>query len=85
MKKNFFVPAAILLFAISLTSCSKEAPTAVTDNTIARETAVSGSPAAIVSKSSGERTPTPLLLENYSWKVGYISVNGINLTPSYCE
>lgn len=81
MKKNLFVPAAILLLAFSATSCKKEA--LVTGSSIAGEAA--GSPAAIVSKSSGERTPTPLVLEKYSWKVGNISVNGINLTPSYCE
>lgn len=85
MKKNFFVPAAILLLAFSATSCKKETLSPVTDNTIAPEIAVPGSPAAIVSKSSNERTVTPLVLENYSWKVGNISVNGINLTPSYSE
>jgi len=85
MKKKIFVPAAMLLLAFSAASCKKETPAPATDNSIAREIAVPGSPAAIVSKSSSERTPTPLVLEKYSWKVGYISVNGINLTPSYCE
>ena len=80
MKTNLFVPAAIVLFAVALTSCKKEVPVPVSETN-----APAAQSADFTARPSTERTAPDFPLEKYSWKVGNISVNGVNLTPSYCE
>ena len=81
MKTNFLVAAAMMLLALSTTSCKKETPASVTENNLSSEPPVS----AIAGKPSAGRTTPAFPLEKYSWKVGNLSINGYNSTAVYAQ
>jgi hypothetical protein len=79
MKMTFMSSAAILLLAVSLFSCKKEAATAVTETNDSPATVLTGGRTNVQNQSIIASAEAPY------WNVGSLTVNGINLTPNYNE